>query len=284
MAGVAQLVRASGCGSEGRGFDSRRLPHLVCKETYRWIQSPHLFPIDSVTQFMDILFFAALAFYIFFKLNKQLGKIDDEEKRHIAEKLAQKRKEFLELQGQASTSPQMKVLSGFNVKKKDERIDYLKDEKIIGQLDEATKQNFLNVLQASGISAEFFLNGAKSAFEMVIKAFANGDLQVLKFLLAEKIYQGFESAINKRNFEQNALTTNLISIEKSEVVSAMLFGNTASVVVKFISQQINYVSDKNGHIIEGKKDEISQVTDIWTFKKEVTSSDPNWVICVTSNS
>jgi len=26
MAGVAQLVRASGCGSEGRGFDPRRLP------------------------------------------------------------------------------------------------------------------------------------------------------------------------------------------------------------------------------------------------------------------
>jgi hypothetical protein len=29
MADVAQLVRASGCGSEGRGFDSRRLPHLI---------------------------------------------------------------------------------------------------------------------------------------------------------------------------------------------------------------------------------------------------------------
>lgn len=28
MAGVAQLVRASGCGSEGRGFDSRRSPHI----------------------------------------------------------------------------------------------------------------------------------------------------------------------------------------------------------------------------------------------------------------
>ena len=28
MAGVAQLVRAPGCDSGGRGFDPRRLPHL----------------------------------------------------------------------------------------------------------------------------------------------------------------------------------------------------------------------------------------------------------------
>ena len=117
---------------------------------------------------------------------------------------------------------------------------------------------------------------------MILKAFATNDLQTLKFLLSEKIYQGFAAAISQRQAQEKILTTNLISIEKTEIISALINDNYASIAVKFISQQINYISDKNGQIIEGRKDEIVQLTDSWTFRKDITSPNPNWVVHSTS--
>ena len=114
------------------------------------------------------------------------------------------------------------------------------------------------------------------AFEMVINAFAKDDLETLKILLSEKIYQGFELAINNRKNLEQKLNTNLISIDKSEIISAILVDNYASIIVKFYSQQINYITDKDGKIIEGKKDEIAKINDIWTFKKDINSNNPNF--------
>lgn len=227
---------------------------------------------------MDILFFAALTFFIFYKLSKQLGKIDEEEKKQIEEKLAKKRAEFLAAQNQI----QQQQSSSNNFSQNSEVSDQA-SEKIINSLDESNKQNFLNILQSCKISAEFFVNGAKSAFEMIIKAFASNDLETLKFLLSEKIYQGFESAINQRKAEEKTLTTNIISIEKTEIISVMMTENIASIVVKFTSKQINYITNKSGQISDGRKDEISEITDIWTFKKDIQSQDPNWVVHSTSN-
>lgn len=233
---------------------------------------------------MDIIFFAALAFYIFFKLSKQLGKIDEEEKKQIEEKLAKKREEILAVQKQiiAQAQSQQKIVGGRSTEDSAEEQNK-SEEKILSALDEKSRENFLAILQACKISAEFFVDGAKSAFEMIIKAFAGGDLDTLKFLLSEKIYQGFEAAINRRKAEERTLTTNMIAIEKAEIVSVLMMENIASIAVKFVSKQINYITDKNGQIVEGRKDEISEITDIWTFKKDIHSQDPNWVVYSTSN-
>ncbi|OFX11945.1 MAG: hypothetical protein A3G22_05925 [Alphaproteobacteria bacterium RIFCSPLOWO2_12_FULL_40_11] len=225
---------------------------------------------------MDIIFFAALAFIIFLKLNKQLGKIDEEEKKQIEAKLAKRKEEVLAIQSKITQQYQQQIIP---ILEKRNQIE----EQILQPLDATTRQNFSNILQRCNISAEFFVSGAKSAFEMIIKAFAAGDLETLKILLADKIYQGFENAVNQRKAQETTLVTNLISIEKAEIISAMLLENFASIVVKIVSKQINYVSDKGGQVIEGRKDEISELTDIWTFKKDVNSPNPNWVVCATSN-
>jgi predicted lipid-binding transport protein (Tim44 family) len=227
---------------------------------------------------MDILFFAAVALFIFFKLSKNLGKIDEEEKKQIEEKLAKKRVEILAIQQQ--------FIKQYQERQAGQSLDVNNqaDEKIIIQLAEPTKENFIKILSACNISATFFVNGAKSAFEMVIKAFAAIDLETLKFMLSDKIYQGFENAINQRKSQEHTLTTNLITVEKAEIISATILGDNASIMVKFVSKQINYISDKQGQIIEGRKDEINEITDTWTFRKDLNVADPNWVVCATSNS
>ncbi len=220
---------------------------------------------------MDIFFLALLAFYIFFKLSKHLGKIDEEEKKRLEERMqlvqaAQDKiqdiiKQQEKIIGSASTSEdQSKYLA--NLKPEDKNV-----------LD--------NILSRCNINLSFFLSGAKSAFEMVLKSFSSGDLENLKMLLSDKLYQGFEKAVNQKKMEEKTLTTNLIAIEKSEIISASLVGDIACVVVRFVSKQINYISSKSGEIIEGKKDEIVETTDVWTFKKDVTSPNPNWMISQT---
>jgi predicted lipid-binding transport protein (Tim44 family) len=227
---------------------------------------------------MDIILLAAIALYIFYKLTKQFGKIDDEERKQIEERIAKRRAEILAKQNAAMkpVNPSAPASQNSNVEVADQA-----SEKFFSTLDEANKKNLTNILQACKISAEFFVKGAESAFEMIIKAFAAGDLETLKFLLSEKIYQGFESAINQRKTANQTLTTN-ISIDKAEIISALQMGNLAAVVMKFVSKQINYITDQNGQVIQGKKSEISELTDIWTFKKDVTSKDPNWIVSATS--
>ncbi len=223
---------------------------------------------------MDIIFFAALALFIFFKLSKQLGKIDEEEKKNLEEKIAQMR--VIKEQVIAQMQQQEKIIGASSTK------NSKSEEQILDEIDDKTKQQLLPILQSCNMSAEFFVNGAKSAFEMVIKSFASGDLEGLKMLLSDNILNGFVAAINQRKVEQKNITTNLISINEAKIISAIMIDNVASIVVRFTSRQINYVSDQYGNIIEGRKDEISEVIDTWTFKRDVTSPNPNWIISATN--
>ncbi len=260
MADVAQLVRASGCGSEGRGFDSRRLPQA-----------------KNINQ-MDIIILAIITAVIFYRLNKSLGTIDEDEKREIHKKLLERKKQIEEILERAQKSAN-------NPATQNEKIIGSKStsQKEFDEINSATQENLKNIFNSCNITYEFFINGAKMAFEMVINAFSKNDFDTLKILLSEKIYQGFEVAINQRQSQNHTLITNLISINKTEIISAILLEKQASITVKIISSQINYITDKNQNIINGKKDEIHETIDIWTFKKDITSTDPNWKIYSTSS-
>ncbi|MBU6140962.1 MAG: 39S ribosomal protein L45 [Proteobacteria bacterium] len=222
---------------------------------------------------MDIIFFAALAFFIFFKLSKQLGKIDEEEKKNIEEKLIQMRS--IQEQVSAQMKQKEKIIGASSTQNKSE-------EKILSEIDPAIKESLLPILQRCNISADFFVSGAKSAFEMVLKAFAGRDLEVLKFLLAENIFVGFEAAINQHKAEGTVVTTNLISIDEAQILSATMLENNALITVKFVSKQINYITKGEGNIIVGRKDEISEITDVWTFKRDINSTNPNWIVSATN--
>lgn len=221
---------------------------------------------------MDILFFAAIAVFILFKLRSHLGTISDEEKEMIAKKIKAEQERMAMLQ---------KTIAAAYQPSQNAPIDNSNDEKIIANLEPTLKNNLKEILARANISAEFFINGVKSCFEMIIKAFAANDLTTLKFLLADKIYDGFEKSINSRKTENKTLNSNIISIDKVEILSAAIQGNSASVTVKIISKQINYFTNDKNEVIEGNKNDINQLTDVWTFKKDLTSPNPNWIVSTT---
>lgn len=126
-----------------------------------------------------------------------------------------------------------------------------------------------------------FVEKAKDAFEYIVMNFAEGDTAALKPLLSKDVFEGFSSAIEERKNKDEKLETNLVRIKDTELLEAEMSGRTASITVKYITEQINVTRDKDGNVVDGDPDRIADVVDIWTYERNTRSSDPNWVLVAT---
>ena len=131
-------------------------------------------------------------------------------------------------------------------------------------------------------SPKRFIQGAQAAFEMVVDSFAKGDTATLRPLLGDDVYDEFAAAIRERMAEGHLQETTIVALDAAEIISAEMRASTARVTVKFVSQQINVVRDKDGEEVGGDPSLIERVTDIWTFARNTRSSDPNWSLIETS--
>ncbi len=126
-----------------------------------------------------------------------------------------------------------------------------------------------------------FLDGAKSAYEMIVSSFAEGNRKVLKGLLSKDVFDGFSSAISDREARDETIDQNFVGISKAEITEAELEGRNAQITVKFISELISATMDKGGKVIAGDPNAITEVTDVWTFARDLNSRDPNWRLVAT---
>jgi predicted lipid-binding transport protein (Tim44 family) len=126
-----------------------------------------------------------------------------------------------------------------------------------------------------------FIAGARSAYEMIVTAYAEGDRRALKNLLAREVYDGFEAVIREREGRGETAETRFVSIDASEITAAELRGKIAQITIRFVSQLVSATRDRNGAVIDGSADKVTNVTDVWTFAKDVTSRDPNWKLVAT---
>jgi predicted lipid-binding transport protein (Tim44 family) len=137
--------------------------------------------------------------------------------------------------------------------------------------------------QDSSFDPRHFLSGARSAYEMIVLAFANGDRRALKDLLSSEVYESFEAAIKEREKLEQKTETRFVSIDKSEIMSAETREKTAQLTVRFVSQMISVTRDKAGTIVDGNPDKVADITDVWTFARDITSRDPNWKLVGTGS-
>lgn len=129
--------------------------------------------------------------------------------------------------------------------------------------------------------AAHFVAGAKAAYEMIVGAFAAGDRKSLKGLLSREVYDGFEAAIKDREAKGDTVENKFVSLDTAEITGAEQRNNTAQVTVRFVSQLISATRDKSGNVIDGSPDKVTEVTDVWTFARDVTARDPNWKLVAT---
>lgn len=128
-----------------------------------------------------------------------------------------------------------------------------------------------------------FLGGAKAAYETIVTGFARGDRKLLKGLLAKDVYEGFEQAIAEREKRGETAESNFVSIDKAEITGVHVKGRTAQVTIAFVSQLISAVRDAQGNVVEGSAEAVSEVSDIWTFSRQLGSRDPNWLLVATES-
>jgi predicted lipid-binding transport protein (Tim44 family) len=126
-----------------------------------------------------------------------------------------------------------------------------------------------------------FLKGARGAYEIIVTAFAEGNRKTLKGLLSRDVYDGFAGAIADREGRGEQVDQSFVGIKTADVVEAELKNALAQVTVKFVSELISATRDRGGEVISGDTKRIKEVTDIWTFAREVDSRDPNWKLIAT---
>jgi predicted lipid-binding transport protein (Tim44 family) len=129
--------------------------------------------------------------------------------------------------------------------------------------------------------AKHFLTGARTAYEMIVLAYAQGDRRALKSLLSREVYDGFEAVIAQRESRAEKVETRFVGIEKSEITGVELRARTAQITVRFVSQLVSVTRDNSGNVIEGNPDKVTDVTDVWTFARDLSSRDPNWKLVAT---
>ncbi len=128
-----------------------------------------------------------------------------------------------------------------------------------------------------------FLDGARTAYEAIITAFAAGERRTLQNLLAPDVYDGFNAAILDREKRRETLSTTLVSEPEPKFRSATLDGRTARVAVRFLSKQISATHGPDGALRDGSPDSVLDVDDIWTFTRDVSARDPNWKLVATES-
>ena len=133
----------------------------------------------------------------------------------------------------------------------------------------------------SSFDANNFIAGARAAFEIVVKAFADGEKGKLRDLLNNEVYDNFSDAIDRREKNGEVLETAVIGIKSAHILEARVEGRTAFVTVKVVSEQVNATKDKDGLTVDGDENQVSDVIDIWTFARNTRAHDPNWTLVET---
>jgi predicted lipid-binding transport protein (Tim44 family) len=193
--------------------------------------------------FIDIILLAMFAGFIILRLRNILGR---------------------------KTGHQGKPMKNYSPKGMDIIKDIENNESIkSNNVDETTKKKFLE--------------GAEIAYEQIITSFAKGDKKLLKGLLEKKMFERFSDVIDERNTQKLKYETTFIGLKSSKVLEFKKIENVYKVTVNFVSEIITSVKDINNKVVEGDPDAITMVNDIWSFSKNMWSSDPTWYLVDTSS-
>ncbi|MEO1280396.1 MAG: Tim44/TimA family putative adaptor protein [Pseudomonadota bacterium] len=152
--------------------------------------------------------------------------------------------------------------------------------------DERLQAGLMEILQNDpNFEPQPFLTGAKQAYEMIVTSFAEGNRRMLQDLLSTEVFEGFASAIADREDRNEQIDQSFVGIEKADILEADVKDGMAHVTVKFMSQLISATRDHSGAVISGDPQRIMDVTDIWTFVRDVSSAraaaNPNWRLAAT---
>ena len=126
-----------------------------------------------------------------------------------------------------------------------------------------------------------FLEGAKSAYRLILESFWKGDLDTLKPHVDAHVYETFATAVEQRNKDKLTLDNRLVTIEQAVIAEANLERTVALVTVRFEADIAAVTRNSEGQVVAGSLSDAVQTRDLWTFRRDLASRDPNWLLIET---
>ncbi len=210
--------------------------------------------------FFDIIFFGIIAVILFFRLRDALGTRTGTEKKRPPI--------FNTLEKQQDTDNKVETLYPNNPTHQDD---------ISGINSTLTKIS----LQDQNFTPENFLYGAKLAFEFIVEKFAEGDKKAIEPLLSPELMDAFETVIDERANKNHTATTEILNVKKAEIQDAFTKDGNAFITTLFIADETRYIKNKDGDLISGDPNLVTETKDVWTFSRPLNSQDPNWILVET---
>jgi predicted lipid-binding transport protein (Tim44 family) len=154
---------------------------------------------------------------------------------------------------------------------------------VAGRHIEANAETGLRAVIAADSSFDLaqFIEGAKSAYRMILEAYWKGDEETLQWLVQEDVRKAFGEAIAARKEAGHVLDNRLVSIERALIADASVENKVARITVRFDADIAAVTRDQDGNVIAGSMSDAVETHDIWTFARNLRSDDPNWKLVET---
>lgn len=123
-----------------------------------------------------------------------------------------------------------------------------------------------------------FMEGAEAAYRMILEAFWAGDRDTLRDLCDDDSYEGFVAAIDDRAARGEKLENRLIGIDSAKITVVEIGRGEARITVRYRADISAITRDADGKLIAGSMSDAAQTDDHWTFRRQLGSSDPNWLL------
>jgi predicted lipid-binding transport protein (Tim44 family) len=123
-----------------------------------------------------------------------------------------------------------------------------------------------------------FVDGARSAYRMVLEAFWRGDKEELRQLCDDDVFADLSAAIDARAAAGETLDNRLIRIEEATIVDASFQAPMARVTVRFRADIASVTRNADGQVIGGSLDDAMEEINIWSFGRDIQSAGPDWLL------
>lgn len=217
--------------------------------------------------YLDIIILLVVVVLVFSLLKSLLGtRPDNFEQRKISDENAAKIFDMIVKEAEKNAAAEARNMEKEEVQVPEEELSEI--DKVLAKIP--------------GFNREKFLTGAERAFEIIISAFSKGDVETLEMLVSKSLLKKFQEIIEKRKAEGITSETDFIGFDDVEITNAKISkSEVAKITVRFVSEQVNILKNKDGEVIEGDENFIQNITDSWTFERALTSTNPNWLLVST---
>ena len=151
---------------------------------------------------------------------------------------------------------------------------------------EATASDGIRAIIAADRSFDVgrFLEGAKSAYRMILENYWKGDIHAFTLYVSEDVREAFAASADERETAGHVLDNRLMRIEHAAISFAELKDKVATITVRFDADIAAVTRDAEGTVIAGSMSDAVTTHDVWTFSRALKSDDPNWILTDTDES